>query len=67
MINPRIKALSEAKYKQFRGWFDKRLDDAIAAAEAQEKAPQLSKVNIIQLAHIRVQSILSKFCFFYSL
>lgn len=33
-IDPRIKALSEAKYKEFRNWFDKRLDDAIEAAEA---------------------------------
>lgn len=31
--DPRLKALSEAKYKQFRTWFDQRLDDAIAAAE----------------------------------
>ncbi|KAJ8951088.1 hypothetical protein NQ318_003786 [Aromia moschata] len=37
-LDPRIKALSESKYKEFRGWFDQRLDDAIAAAEAQEKA-----------------------------
>lgn len=31
--DPRLKALSEAKYHQFRNWFDKRLDDAIAATE----------------------------------
>lgn len=31
--DPRLKALSEAKYKQFKTWFDQRLDDAIAAAE----------------------------------
>lgn len=34
--DPRLKALSETKYKEFRNWFDQRLDDAIAAAEAQE-------------------------------
>ncbi|XP_023012354.2 opa1 mitochondrial dynamin like GTPase isoform X1 [Leptinotarsa decemlineata] len=33
-MDPKIKALSEAKYKEFRNWFDQRLDDAIAAAEA---------------------------------
>lgn len=31
--DPRLKALSEAKYTQFKTWFDQRLDDAIAAAE----------------------------------
>lgn len=31
--DPRLKALSEAKYNQFKTWFDQRLDDAIAAAE----------------------------------
>ncbi|CAG9768436.1 unnamed protein product [Ceutorhynchus assimilis] len=36
-IDPRIKALSEAKYTQFRSWFDQRLDDAIAAAEKAEQ------------------------------
>nr|CAH7760052.1 unnamed protein product [Callosobruchus chinensis] len=35
-IDPRLKALSESKYQEFKDWFDKRLDDAIAAAEAQE-------------------------------
>lgn len=30
--------MSETKYKEFRNWFDQRLDDAIAAAEAQETA-----------------------------
>nr|CAI5851634.1 unnamed protein product [Callosobruchus analis] len=35
-IDPRLRALSESKYKEFKDWFDKRLDDAIAAAEAQE-------------------------------
>ncbi|XP_044726773.1 dynamin-like 120 kDa protein, mitochondrial isoform X2 [Chrysoperla carnea] len=32
-IDPRLKALTEAKYKQFKNWFDQRLDNAIAAAE----------------------------------
>ncbi|CAH1972646.1 unnamed protein product [Acanthoscelides obtectus] len=35
-IDPRLKTLSESKYQEFKQWFDKRLDDAIAAAEAQE-------------------------------
>lgn len=34
LLDPRITALTESKYKEFRGWFDQRLDDAIAAAEA---------------------------------
>ncbi|CAH1117965.1 unnamed protein product [Phaedon cochleariae] len=37
-IDPRLKALSESKYREFRTWFDGRLDDAIAAAEALEKS-----------------------------
>lgn len=37
-VDPRIKALTEAKYTQFRSWFDQRLDDAIAAAEKTEEA-----------------------------
>ncbi|XP_018319486.2 dynamin-like 120 kDa protein, mitochondrial, partial [Agrilus planipennis] len=36
-IDPRLKALSEAKYNQFKNWFDERLNDAIAAAEQSEK------------------------------
>lgn len=36
-IDPRIKALSEAKYAQFKTWFDQRLDDAVAAAEKVEQ------------------------------
>ncbi|XP_050512014.1 dynamin-like 120 kDa protein, mitochondrial isoform X1 [Diabrotica virgifera virgifera] len=37
-LDPRIKALTENKYNEFKSWFDQRLDDAIAAAEAQESA-----------------------------
>lgn len=33
LLDPRLKALSETKLKQFRTWFDQRLDDAIAASE----------------------------------
>ncbi|KAL3282671.1 hypothetical protein HHI36_005846 [Cryptolaemus montrouzieri] len=33
-IDPRLKALTESKYKEFKNWFDQRLDDAIQAAEA---------------------------------
>ncbi|GLH01491.1 Dynamin-like 120 kDa protein, mitochondrial [Gryllus bimaculatus] len=32
-IDPRLKALGEAQYQNFRNWFDKRLNDAIEAAE----------------------------------
>lgn len=34
--DPRLKTLSQAKYKEFRNWFDQRLDDAIQAAEHNE-------------------------------
>ncbi|KAG5889645.1 hypothetical protein JTB14_028923 [Gonioctena quinquepunctata] len=37
-MDPRIKALTESKYKEFRSWFDTRLDEAIAAAEAHKAA-----------------------------
>ncbi|XP_015430429.1 PREDICTED: dynamin-like 120 kDa protein, mitochondrial isoform X2 [Dufourea novaeangliae] len=32
-IDPRIKQFGEAKYKEYRQWFNQRLDDAIKAAE----------------------------------
>ncbi|KAF2900853.1 hypothetical protein ILUMI_05331 [Ignelater luminosus] len=32
-IDPRLKAMTELKYREFRNWFDQRLDDAIAAAD----------------------------------
>lgn len=49
--------MTESKYKEFRGWFDQRLDDAIAAAEAQENAAKLnSEGKIIPNFHIRVHS-----------
>ncbi|KAK9721428.1 Dynamin family [Popillia japonica] len=32
-IDPRIKAFSENKYREFKDWFDQRLDNAIAAAD----------------------------------
>ncbi|XP_044750698.1 dynamin-like 120 kDa protein, mitochondrial isoform X1 [Coccinella septempunctata] len=35
-IDPRLKALTEAKYKDFKNWFDQRLEDAIQAAEQSE-------------------------------
>lgn len=31
--DPRLKTLTDIKYKQFKNWFDQRLEDAIAAAE----------------------------------
>lgn len=43
--DPRLKTLSESKYKEFRSWFDQRLDDAIAAAEAQENNNALKPVT----------------------
>ncbi|XP_050512015.1 dynamin-like 120 kDa protein, mitochondrial isoform X2 [Diabrotica virgifera virgifera] len=50
-LDPRIKALTENKYNEFKSWFDQRLDDAIAAAEAQESAQpnkEEGKKEIIQ-------------------
>ncbi|KAL1491006.1 hypothetical protein ABEB36_011668 [Hypothenemus hampei] len=44
-IDPRIKSLSEAKYAQFRNWFDQRLDDAVAAAEKVEQQNQQKELN----------------------
>ncbi|XP_076298769.1 dynamin-like GTPase OPA1, mitochondrial isoform X4 [Lasioglossum baleicum] len=35
-IDPRIKQLGEAKYKEYRNWFNQRLDDAIQAANDAE-------------------------------
>ncbi|XP_065093906.1 dynamin-like 120 kDa protein, mitochondrial isoform X4 [Ochlerotatus camptorhynchus] len=39
-IDPRLKQLSENKMNEFREWFDKRLDNAIEAAETQQN-PQI--------------------------
>ncbi|XP_060516736.1 dynamin-like 120 kDa protein, mitochondrial isoform X2 [Cylas formicarius] len=44
-LDPRIKSLSEAKYNQFRNWFDQRLDDAIAAAEKAENSTLSTEVK----------------------
>lgn len=41
-IDPRLKALSEAKLQQFRTWFDQRLDDAIAASENNGQLPEVA-------------------------
>lgn len=35
-LDPKLKALTGAKYNELKSWFDQRLDDAIAATEAQE-------------------------------
>ncbi|XP_063224654.1 dynamin-like 120 kDa protein, mitochondrial isoform X3 [Bacillus rossius redtenbacheri] len=35
-LDPRLKALGADKYQSFRDWFDRRLDDAIQAAETNE-------------------------------
>ncbi|KAG7212237.1 hypothetical protein KM043_012568 [Ampulex compressa] len=37
-IDPRIKQLGEAKYQEYRTWFNQRLDDAIKAAEFNENS-----------------------------
>lgn len=34
--DPRIKEFGEAKYRQYREWFNQRLDDAIKAAEVNQ-------------------------------
>nr|XP_022908006.1 dynamin-like 120 kDa protein, mitochondrial isoform X1 [Onthophagus taurus] len=47
-IDPRLKALTEAKYQQFRNWFDQRLDDAIAAAEQTENNHQNGNNKLIK-------------------
>ncbi|KAG8232089.1 hypothetical protein J437_LFUL012449, partial [Ladona fulva] len=41
-IDPRLKSLGEAKYKSFKDWFDRRLDDAIQAAETPNGDPEAS-------------------------
>ncbi|XP_071874551.1 opa1 mitochondrial dynamin like GTPase isoform X1 [Bombus fervidus] len=38
-IDPRIKQLGEAKYKEYKEWFNQRLDDAIKAAEVDQIQP----------------------------
>lgn len=43
--DPRLKSLSESKYKEFRNWFDQRLDDAIAAAEAHENGTSPKQIT----------------------
>lgn len=44
--DPRIKELGLAKYREYRVWFDQRLDDAIKAADNRQKDYQDS--NSIQ-------------------
>ncbi|XP_069692141.1 dynamin-like GTPase OPA1, mitochondrial isoform X3 [Periplaneta americana] len=41
-IDPRLKAYGETKYRNFRDWFDKRLDAAIEAAEKSEVESKFS-------------------------
>ncbi|XP_046420696.1 dynamin-like GTPase OPA1, mitochondrial isoform X1 [Neodiprion pinetum] len=38
-IDPRIKELGESKYREYKDWFNQRLDDAIKAAESRPDAP----------------------------
>ena len=40
--DPRLKAYGEEKYKNFKEWFDKRLDDAIEAADNNKLDTKLS-------------------------
>ncbi|XP_012226565.1 dynamin-like GTPase OPA1, mitochondrial isoform X4 [Linepithema humile] len=47
-IDPRIKEFGLSKYREYRVWFDQRLDDAIKAAENRQKDYQDS--NSIQSA-----------------
>lgn len=35
--DPRIKEFGVSKYREYRTWFDQRLDDAIKAAENQNQ------------------------------
>ncbi|XP_066156023.1 dynamin-like GTPase OPA1, mitochondrial isoform X1 [Euwallacea fornicatus] len=56
-IDPRIKALSEAKYSQFKNWFEQRLDDAVAAAE---KVDQAHKTNLDQGTSQVLSEIISR-------
>ncbi|XP_033222925.1 dynamin-like 120 kDa protein, mitochondrial isoform X1 [Belonocnema kinseyi] len=35
-IDPRLKELGEAKYREYKRWFDQRLDNAIKAAESRQ-------------------------------
>uniref|UniRef100_A0A6M2DDH7 Dynamin-like GTPase OPA1, mitochondrial n=1 Tax=Xenopsylla cheopis TaxID=163159 RepID=A0A6M2DDH7_XENCH len=52
VIDPRLKALGEAKALEFKNWFDRRLDDAIEAAKIEhnnQPAIEGSKKNITQL------------------
>lgn len=43
VLDPRFKTLGESKYKEFKGWFDQRLDDAIAAAELSNNTKDFGK------------------------
>ncbi|XP_076245617.1 opa1 mitochondrial dynamin like GTPase isoform X2 [Calliopsis andreniformis] len=38
-IDPRVKQFGEAKYREYREWFNQRLDDAIKAAEVDQNVP----------------------------
>lgn len=42
VTDPRLKAYGEVQYRNFRDWFDKRLDAAIEAAEKSELDSKLS-------------------------
>ena len=50
LIDPRLKELGEAKYLQYKQWFEQRLEDAIQAAERskieQIDHPSNSKIQI---------------------
>lgn len=39
-IDPRLKELGEAKYREYKMWFDQRLDNAIKAAESRKSIDQ---------------------------
>lgn len=66
--DPKLKALSEAKYKQFRSWFDQRLDDAIAAAEQQNNSlpPAIEGKNTSDnMSYISEYTLLMFFLFYF--
>lgn len=58
--DPRIKELGVAKYREYRTWFDQRLDDAIKAAESHQSSYQ-------ENSSMQSESIDESIFFFYSL
>ncbi|KDR10026.1 Dynamin-like 120 kDa protein, mitochondrial, partial [Zootermopsis nevadensis] len=57
-LDPRLKAYGEVQYRNFRDWFDKRLDAAIEAAEKSELDSKLS--HSLQSLSAIVESLYSE-------